>query len=291
MVFFIVSLIVLFTLLLCGLMTWQQYRGFILQYGKLYRCTFTASIWLWVFDHFRLQIKLPVLFAKIRNKLVVLHMISNADSLPATKMFIANTCNISCFIAIFFTLLAGVDRSNVTIWGCGLLISALIPVLWVKRLDTQLVRMRRQMALALPEFLDKVTLLVNAGETVQQAMIRFAETLDPHTNHPLERELVRLRQALSNQYSFAKCLDEFSRRSGVPEISVFVTTVLLNYKRGGEDFVIALRELSHELWEKRKALTRTLGEEASSKMVFPMIVIFIILMVMVAYPAKILMNS
>jgi tight adherence protein C len=67
--------------------------------------------------------------------------------------------------------------------------------------------------------------------------------------------------------------------------------LLLNYKRGGDDLVVALRTLSKELWDKRKALSRTLGEEASTKLVFPMVIVFVIVLVVIASPAIMLMNA
>jgi tight adherence protein C len=65
----------------------------------------------------------------------------------------------------------------------------------------------------------------------------------------------------------------------------------LNYRRGGVEFVYALRELSRIIWDKRLALTKTLGEEASAKLVFPMVFIFFIVMVIVAAPAILIMNT
>jgi len=69
------------------------------------------------------------------------------------------------------------------------------------------------------------------------------------------------------------------------EVSIFATTVLLNYRRGGTDFVTALNRLSQELWQKRISLSRTLGEQASSKLVFPMVLIFIVVLIIIATPA------
>lgn len=71
---------------------------------------------------------------------------------------------------------------------------------------------------------------------------------------------------------------------------MFTTTVLLNYKRGGHDLTVALRNLSKDLWERRKAVSRILGEEASSKLVFPMALIFLIVIVIVAAPAMMMMG-
>jgi tight adherence protein C len=64
----------------------------------------------------------------------------------------------------------------------------------------------------------------------------------------------------------------------------------MNYRRGGELFVMSLRSLNRDLWEKRKAMTRILGEEASSKLIFPMLLILLAVMIIVAAPAVMLMD-
>jgi len=61
--------------------------------------------------------------------------------------------------------------------------------------------------------------------------------------------------------------------------------MLLNYRRGGDKLVLSLKELTYTLWEKRKAIARTRGEEASSKLIFPVVGIFVVLMILVASPA------
>ncbi|MGV2805241.1 type II secretion protein F, partial [Clostridium perfringens] len=73
-------------------------------------------------------------------------------------------------------------------------------------------------------------------------------------------------------------------------VSIFTTTVRLNFRRGGNAFVLALRDLSRVLWEKRKAIARTRGEQASSKLVLPMVVIFMIVIVLLGAPAFMMMN-
>nr|WP_249866162.1 type II secretion system F family protein [Paenibacillus konkukensis] len=90
--------------------------------------------------------------------------------------------------------------------------------------------------------------------------------------------------------SFAKAMEDFNKRCGVQEVSLFTTTLLLNYKRGGDELVMSLKELSVTLWDKRKSLAKTLGEEASSKMVFPMVLIFMVVMIIVAAPAILTMG-
>ncbi|CAM4484238.1 tight adherence protein C [Paenibacillus endophyticus] len=148
---------------------------------------------------------------------------------------------------------------------------------------------KQQMIIELPGMLSKLMLLVGAGETVQQALARSLEGKQVNL-HPLYKEWSEAVSMLQNGQSFNTAMERFNRRCSVQEVSVFTTVLLLNYRRGGEHFVLALRELSYTLWEKRKAIARSRGEEASSKLVFPLVGILLVLMILVAAPAVLLMS-
>jgi tight adherence protein C len=108
---------------------------------------------------------------------------------------------------------------------------------------------------------------------------------------PLQVEWLRMVHALDNGESFAGAIEAFSKRCAVQEVSMFATVMLLHYRKGGEQFSLALRELSFSLWEKRKATARMRGEEASSKLLFPMVGIFFLLLIAVGAPAVLLMKA
>ncbi|WP_139996334.1 type II secretion system F family protein [Paenibacillus paridis] len=148
---------------------------------------------------------------------------------------------------------------------------------------------KQQIITELPDMLSKLMLLVGAGETVQQALARCLEGKDSD-RHPLYKEWRDAVMSLRNGQAFSSAMERFNRRCSVQEVSIFTTVLLLNYRRGGEHFVLALRELSYTLWEKRKAIARSRGEEASSKLVFPLVGILLVLMILVASPAVLLMS-
>lgn len=54
--------------------------------------------------------------------------------------------------------------------------------------------------------------------------------------------------------------------------------------------MLALMDLSRSLWERRKAICKTLGEQASSKLVFPMVLLFMVVVILVGAPAFMMMN-
>jgi tight adherence protein C len=154
----------------------------------------------------------------------------------------------------------------------------------------ELEKRRRLIVAALPDKLSKLMLLVGAGETVQGAFHRCADGFGDKPVHPLDREWLKASLSLANGESFSVAMERFSRQCAVQEAAVFTAVLLLNYKRGGEHFTLALRELSYSLWEKRKAVARIRGEEASSKLVFPLAAILFIMMIIVAAPAVLMMS-
>lgn len=208
--------------------------------------------------------------------------------LNQTKRHIAETAGYGYAVLTGCTLLAVLANEPLLI-GMGLLLGLLLPARPFMEAGRQVERRKQAIISELPEALSKLMLLVGAGEPVLQAFSRCLEGKDPAAQ-PLYKEWERVVIALRNGESFSTAIEKFNRGCAVQEVSIFTTVMLLNYRRGGDQFVLALREISYSLWEKRKAVARSRGEEASSKLVFPLVGILLVLMVFVAAPAMLLMS-
>ncbi|WP_445671351.1 type II secretion system F family protein [Paenibacillus sp. FSL R5-0475] len=205
-------------------------------------------------------------------------------SAERTLLFMGEMLSYSWLLLVGGSLITGFsgDQAGLIL---GFFLAVALPAAMVSDLHKK-VRVREQnIMLELPELLNSIVLLVGAGETVQRAIIRYVESHRGDVNHPLYKELRIMTSEWEGGYSFQQAFENFSKRCAVQEVSLFTTTVLLNYRRGGADFVLSLRDLSRMLWDKRKAISRTRGEQASSKLVFPMVVIFLIVIVLVGTPA------
>jgi tight adherence protein C len=246
---------------------------------------------LYIMKRLRLMERYPLHVAKLHLKWV--NYKGGNQSLENTKIFIAQIITYMWVTLLVFAFL-GVTIDT-TFYSCGACFVLMIPVGIIQDLNKKLKYKKSLMLIELTEFLNKLTLLVDAGETVQKAIKQCVEQKKQQVitveTSPLYYELSQMVTALNNNRSFQHVMEEFNKRCNVQEISIFTTTVLLNYRRGGLEFVYALRELSRLVWDKRLALTKTLGEEASAKLVFPMVLIFFIVMVIVAAPAILLMNA
>ncbi|WP_202078135.1 type II secretion system F family protein [Caldalkalibacillus salinus] len=200
-----------------------------------------------------------------------------------TEFFITQLIS-TVITSVFMTTFLGLASGDMALFFFGLFLCFLIPYILIIGLDKQINEKHYDIHMQLPELIDKMTLFINAGETVQKALIQSVD-LKVTSNSFFQQELQKTIKRLEQQISLPQALEELSQRCGLQEVSVFTTTILLNYKRGGHELVDALRDLSKRLWEKRKIATKTKGEQASSKLVFPMVIIFIIVMVIIATPA------
>lgn len=260
----------------------SRYEVVIAEFKDQYPLLFMAPVSLFIIDKFKIMERLYSQIAKIQQKMISLY--GNRTALQHTRMYVAQLISsaLVCLLGTFlFTLISEGDQ---TIFIVGMIFTVMLPYAMISKLASQEKERKEQILTELPEIVNKIILLVNAGETIQQALIRCVTTTrDP--NSPLIKELTETINKMVSNEPFHQVLNDLSKKCGIQEISIFTTTILLNYRKGGNDLILALRELSHELWEKRKAISKTKGEEASSKLVFPLILIFVAVMIIVGYPA------
>lgn len=260
----------------------NDYEVIIDAYKGKYSLMFMAPVSLHLIDRFKLMERLYGQISKVQQKMISLY--GNKTALQHTRMYVAQLISI-ILICVLGTLMAtAITYGDITILVVGLFFSVVIPFAMVGKLSNQERERKDKILLELPEVVNKLILLINAGETVQQGLIKCVTTAsDPES--PLIQELTEAVNKMVSNEPFHHVLNDLNRKCGIQQISIFTTTILLNYRKGGSDLIIALRDISHELWEKRKAISKTKGEEASSKLVFPLILIFVSVMIIVGYPA------
>ncbi|WP_458125759.1 type II secretion system F family protein [Paenibacillus sp. Z3-2] len=242
---------------------------------------------LFILEKFEIGRRLPVLMFRMQHAIQKMYGIQHSGE--KTMLYCAEMLTYTWLMLLVGCLLTLVGDMGIGGMVGGLALGIALPFALYKDLNTKVQRRDQDILMELPELLNRIVLLVGAGETVQRAIVHCV-TSQGERNHPLYNELRKTVGDWNNGYSFQQSFEQFSRRCGVQEVTIFTTTVLLNFRRGGGDFVLALRDLSHVLWEKRKAVSRAKGEQASSKLVFPMVLIFFTIVVMIGAPAFMMMN-
>ncbi len=150
---------------------------------------------------------------------------------------------------------------------------------------------KRRMAIQLdfPDFVNKLTLLINAGMTVTKAWERTAA--DSSRQTPLYGELNLTLQDIRSGVPEHKAYEEFAKRCRVPVITRFISVILQNIKKGNAELVPILRVFSNECWELRKNIARKYGEEASTRMLLPMMLMFAAILLIVGLPAVLALKN
>ncbi|GIQ68253.1 hypothetical protein DUZ99_04405 [Xylanibacillus composti] len=170
---------------------------------------------------------------------------------------------------------------------------ALLPMLALKSLDQRIAHNRRALRIELPLVLSKLTLMLEAGETLRKALATCAQkdAADRQGRSLLRDIMQEAHHRMDNGASFTESMDWLARRCSVQEVSLFVHTLMLHQRRGGSELAYSLQTLAVKMWEERKLLARTLGEEASSKLLFPMLLIFVAVLLIVGAPAVMMMQG
>ncbi|EMS73954.1 type II secretion system F family protein [Ruminiclostridium cellobioparum] len=170
------------------------------------------------------------------------------------------------------------------------MLMALIMIVEDTRLKNRVKLRRLEIQLEFPNFINKLTLLLNAGMTMSKAWEKISgdRTGSRSTFYQEVEKTVCDLKAGKNE---AEAYSQFAKRVKVPEISRLMSTILQNTKRGGTDLVLSLRLQSNECWEMRKSAVRKLGEEASTKLLFPMMIMFFAILIIVVTPAVLSMQG
>ena len=107
---------------------------------------------------------------------------------------------------------------------------------------------------------------------------------------PLYNELRTVLADIRGGKSQITAFEDFAKDE-IPEITKFVSVVLQNLSKGSSEMIPILRLQATECWEMRKHAAKRLGEEASTKMLFPMLLMFVAIILIVATPAVLALMS
>jgi len=193
-------------------------------------------------------------------------------------------------LSLFFTILVG----NFTTADTGYILFCIalptgIAVFTDKDLSDKVRKRRQSIQLDFPDFVNKLTLLINAGMTVSKAWEKVS--LDNTGSSPLYAELSSAVQDIRAGIPEHKAYEEFAKRCRIPLITRFVSVILQNIRKGNAELVPILRVYANECWELRKSTAKKFGEEASTKLLLPMMLMFAAILLIVGMPAVLALKN
>ena len=140
----------------------------------------------------------------------------------------------------------------------------------------------------LPEFLNKLVLLLNAGLVLTGAFDRIIENRNNRGEEEKSYFYSQLSQIGKNMRetnsSMIGGLKEFAARSGVRELTRATNIIADNATKGAE-LAEKLQGESELLWLTKKKLAEEKGKIAETKMTFPLVILLLILIMVTTAPA------
>ncbi|HOP99755.1 MAG TPA: type II secretion system F family protein [Acetivibrio clariflavus] len=187
-------------------------------------------------------------------------------------------------MAAFFISLFGLSSEPDWVYGIFALIVLVITfMLPDSELDKKIKERRTSIQLDFPDFLNKLILLINAGMTVSRAWEKIVT--DSKKDSVLYEELNITIADIRSGKPEINAYEDFAKRCKIPEITKFVSVIVQNMKKGNSEMVSILRLQAAECWEMRKRTAKRIGEELSTKLLFPMMIMLIAILIIVASPA------
>lgn len=152
----------------------------------------------------------------------------------------------------------------------------------------------RQMELDYPQLINQFTLYIGAGMPVRKAWFKMAEDYERHKKekevHAVYEEMVYTMHEIQSGTSEQECYEKFGERCNLTMYRKFGLLLSQNLKKGTKGLTGLLKQESVNTFEERRNLAKKLGEEASTKLLMPMFLMFVMVLAIIVVPAFVSMQ-
>lgn len=131
-----------------------------------------------------------------------------------------------------------------------------------------------------PNAVSTIALLVNSGMTLREAWREVSMADDTE----LYAEMRKVNEEIDNGVAEIDALYAFGNRCVTPEIKKFTAFIVQGLEKGSRDLAHALKNQTDELWQLKKQNILRQGELASSKLMIPLMIMFMGVLIMIIGP-------
>lgn len=143
---------------------------------------------------------------------------------------------------------------------------------------------KRQFQMVYPNILQKLTLYIGAGMTVRAAFLELADSFTTEYDY-VKEELCALSGQLNMGQNELICYEAFAAQTEDAAYRRLVTLLSQNLKKGSKELLILLKQERQQILFQQTERIRKRGEEASTRLLFPMLLLLLVAMLFVMVPA------
>lgn len=126
----------------------------------------------------------------------------------------------------------------------------------------------------------KLALLTNAGMIMREAWEEVAYTGESS----LYKEMQTAVNEMNNGVAEVDAIYNFGMRCIIPEIKKFTSTIIQGIIKGNSELTGMIQQQSKEVWNAKKQNVRRQGEKAASKLLIPILIMFVGILIMIIIP-------
>ena len=173
----------------------------------------------------------------------------------------------------------------------GMIAAGCVPLVEKSRKQEEEKRRKEKLQSEYPELVSKLTILLGAGMTLFSAWNKIATNYSNKRKnntipiHPLYEEMLITCHEIESGVGEARAYERFGERCGLHRYRKFCSLLVQNLRKGTRGLVQLLEQEVSDAFEERKNLAKKSGEEAGTKMLFPMMMMFGIIIVIIMVPA------
>lgn len=167
----------------------------------------------------------------------------------------------------------------------------ILPVLLIlmeeEKLRKEILYREKELQMDYPEFVEQFVLLIGAGLTVKETWKRIALDYEERGNerHYVYEEMLVSIKEMENGFAEARAYELFGKRTGLMQYMKFCTLLVQNLRKGSSDLLKLLDYEVADAFRERKENAKTLGEEAGTKLLMPMMLMLIVVFAIILYAA------
>lgn len=136
-------------------------------------------------------------------------------------------------------------------------------------------------------FLNNFILMFHSGLTIQKSFYlsvdNRVQTLEQ--GNKMKQYFEKWQIMIQQEREFHEIISDFQKCFSIIEGRRFCRLILQNLRQGDHHLTIQLATLSETMWDQRIRHARKESEKASSKLVFPMLIIFIVILIITIVPS------
>lgn len=167
----------------------------------------------------------------------------------------------------------------------------LVPVVSRERKRSERKKRERQLLLDYPDMVSQLTILVGAGMSIRQSWNRIsARYLDKRRKNTVSKrwgyeEMAKTARQMEDGKGERQAYEDFGENTGLRPYHRFVRILVENLQKGNRGLATLLEQETEAAFDEHFLLAKKMGEEASTRMLLPLILMMAVVMAVVIAPA------